>query len=80
MTDSQARAQFGRVMDSVIHDASEVMVTRENGEAVVVTSLDTWNSINETLHLLASPRNATRLRAAIEQIESGKARERGLVE
>ena len=80
LTDSEAHAQFGRVMDAAIHDATEVMVTRENGEAVVLVSLDTWNSINETLHVLASPRNAARLRAAIEQFESGSAQERGTFE
>ena len=80
LTVSEAHAQFGRVMDAVVHDATEVMVTRENGEAVVVVSLNTWDSINETLHLLSSQRNAARLHSAIKQIEVGDAQERGIVD
>lgn len=80
LTYSDARAQFKRVLDSVIHDENEVMVTRKNGEAVVVVSLDAWNAINETLHLLSSPRNASRLRAAIEQLDGGLGSERTLAE
>ena len=55
-TYSDARAQFKRVLDSAIHDENEVMVTRKNGEAVVVVSFDAWSAINETLYLLSSPR------------------------
>ena len=80
LTYSDARAQLKRVLDSAIHDENEVMVTRKNGEAVVVVSLDAWNSINETLHLLSSPRNASRLRAAIDQLDGGAGSERSLVE
>lgn len=80
LTYSDARAQFKRVLDSAIHDENEVMVTRKNGEAVVVVSLDAWNAINETLYLLSSPRNASRLRSAIEQLDGGLGSERTLIE
>ena len=80
LTYSDARAQFKRVLDSAIHDENEVMVTRKNGEAVVVVSLDAWNAINETLHLLSSPQNASRLRSAIEQLDAGSGSERTLIE
>ena len=61
------------------------MVTRKNGEAVVVVSvvvmsLDAWNAINETLYLLSSPRNASGLRSAIEQLDGGLGSERILIE
>ena len=68
MNYSDARAQFKSVMDRAINDKQEVVVTRKKGEAVVVVSLEAWNSINETLHLLSSPRNAARLRSAITQL------------
>ena len=80
LTYSDARAQFKRVLDSAIHDENEVMVTRKNGEAVVVVSLDAWNAINETLYLLSSLRNASRLRSAIEQLDGGLGSERTLIE
>ena len=80
MNYSDARAQFKSVMDRAINDKQEVVVTRKKGEAVVVVSLEAWNSINETLHLLSSPRNAARLRSAITQLDAMAGQERELIE
>jgi antitoxin YefM len=60
-----ARRNLKRVMDRVVADMAEILITRQNGEAAVMVSLVNWNSINETLHLLSSPRNAGRLLTAI---------------
>lgn len=80
MNFSDARAQFKGVMDRAINDKQEVVVTRKKGEAVVVVSLEAWNSINETLHLLSSPRNAARLRSSIAQLDAVDGQERELIE
>ena len=80
MNYSDARAQFKGVMDRAINDKQEVVVTRKKGEAVVVVSLEAWNSINETLHLLSSPRNAARLRSSIAQLDAIDGDERELIE
>lgn len=80
MTYSDARAQLKDVMDRAIHDNQEVVVTRKKGEAVVVVSLETWNAVNETLHLLSTPKNASRLRASIAQLNAGDGEERALTE
>jgi len=80
MTFSDARAHFKSMMDRVFKDKQEVLVTRKNSEAVVVVSLDTWNSVNETLHLLSTPTNAKRMRDAIVQLDAGDGTERALVE
>jgi antitoxin YefM len=45
-----------------------------------MVSLADWNAVEETLHLLSSPINAERLRAAIGQLEGGGGTERELVE
>jgi len=79
MTYSDARAQLKDVMDRAINDKQEVVVTRKNGESVVVISLETWNAVNETLHLLSTPHNAARLRASIAQLEAGNGEERELI-
>jgi len=47
---------------------------------VVVVSLEAWNSVNETLHLLSSPRNAARLRSSIAQLDAVDGQERELIE
>ena len=80
MSYSDARAQLKGVMDRAIVDGQEVVVTRKKGEAVVVVSLDAWNSINETLHLLSNPQNAERLRQSIAELDANTGSERELIE
>ena len=80
MTCRGARAQREGVMDRAIVDGQEVVVTRKKGEAVVVVSLDAWNSINETLHLLSNPQNAERLRQSIAELDADTGSERELIE
>ncbi|MFV1874893.1 type II toxin-antitoxin system Phd/YefM family antitoxin [Nioella sp.] len=78
MTYTDARASLKDVMDRVIHDRSEVVVTRKNREAVVMISLEEYNAIQETLHLLQSPENARRLHRSIDQLTAGHGTEREL--
>ncbi|WP_419737617.1 type II toxin-antitoxin system Phd/YefM family antitoxin [Ruegeria sp.] len=80
MTYTDARKEFKGVMDRVINDAEEIVVTRKKRESVVMVSLDTWNSIQETMHLLSTPNNASRLRASIAQLDAGAGEERDIVE
>jgi antitoxin YefM len=80
VTYSEARANLKDVMDRVVEDKTEVIVTRQKAEAVVMVSLAEWNSISETLHLLSSPKNAERLRKAIRDMDAGKGVEHDLIE
>ncbi|RXZ66565.1 type II toxin-antitoxin system Phd/YefM family antitoxin [Pelagerythrobacter rhizovicinus] len=80
MTYSDARKNLKSVMDKVVSDCSEVIVTRRNGEAVVMVSLSEWNSIIETEHLLSSPENARRLRESIAELDRGEGVERELIQ
>ncbi|MEO1639461.1 MAG: type II toxin-antitoxin system prevent-host-death family antitoxin [Pseudomonadota bacterium] len=72
ITYTDARASLKDVMDRVIHDRVEVIVTRKNREAVVMLSLEEYNAIQETLHLQRSPTNVKRLHAAIAQLDAGE--------
>jgi antitoxin YefM len=76
---TDARANLKRLMDRVIGDRTHIVVTRQKAEPVVMVSLKDWNAMEETMHLLSSPRNAERLREAIEQLEKGKGKARELV-
>lgn len=80
MTYSEARKNLKCLMDKVVADRSETIITRRNGEAVVMVSLADWNSILETEHLLASPENARRLREGVAQLDRGEGIERDLIE
>lgn len=79
ITYSDARKNLKSVMDKVVDHCSEVVVTRRNGEAVVMVSLSEWNSIVETEHLLANPKNAGRLRESIAELDRGEGIERELI-
>ena len=52
---SDACDNLKNVLDRVAHDKSTTRITRRNGEDAVVMSLDTYNSLMETLHLLKHP-------------------------
>jgi antitoxin YefM len=67
-------------MDRVVDDRTQVVVTRQKAEAVVIVSLKDWNAMEETMHLLSTPANAQRLRDSIRQLDAGDGIERELVE
>ena len=69
---SEARNSLKMVIDQVIDDADYTVVARRDAPDAVVMSLDTFNSLMETVHLLKSPANAAHLARSIEQYRQGK--------
>lgn len=79
LTYSDARANLKAVMDRVVRDRTHVVVTRQKAPgAVVIVSLEDWNAMVETMHLLSTPKNADRLRDSIRQLEQGNGMDRQL--
>lgn len=76
---SDARANLKGVMDQVVNDRTQVVVTRQKGGSVVMVSLSDWSAIEETMHLLSNRANAERLRSSIEQLDRESGSERELV-
>ena len=72
-TYTSVRQNFAETLDKVCRDHDPVFVTRRKGETVVMMSISDYRSMEETAYLLRSPKNAARLMAAIEEIESGRA-------
>ena len=72
VTYSDARKNFKAIMDRVVDNSDFTVITRQRGRPVVMISLDEWNSIQETNHLLSSPKNAARLRESIAQLDAGE--------
>lgn len=66
-TYSKARAEFASLCDMVARDRETVRITRRNAEDVALISLAELESLLETVHLLRSPKNASRLIAAYER-------------
>jgi len=58
---SFARDNLKAVLDKVVTGRAPVAIARQRGEGAVLISESEWASIEETLHLLSSPRNAERL-------------------
>lgn len=77
---TEARNGLKGVLDHVIEDADTTVITRRDAEDAVVMSLDYYNSLMETVHLLRSPANAAHLAKSIEQYKAGQAQARELVD
>lgn len=71
---SEARNSLRAVLDAVVNDADITIITRRDTADAVVISLDYYNSLMETVHLLRSPVNAEHLSRSIEQYRAGKAK------
>jgi antitoxin YefM len=67
-------------MDEVCDNRAPLLVTRQNARSVVLMSEDDYEGLMETVHLLKSPANATRLLRSIKEADQGKLTERELVE
>lgn len=80
VTYSEARNALKSILDGVVSDADVTIISRRDAEGdAVVMSLDSYNSIMETLHLTSNPTNAAALARAIAQDKAGQAQERQLL-
>ena len=76
ITYTAARENLASTMDQVCRDSAPVIITRNREQAVVMISLDEYEALEETAHLLRAPANAKRLLASIGSLESGKGKAR----
>jgi antitoxin YefM len=79
LTYSEARNSLKAVLDAVADDQDIAIINRRDGADAVLMSLEHYQSVMETLHLVASPANAAKLAKAIAQDKAGKAKLRTLV-
>ena len=79
ITYSAARASLADTMERVCDEHAPIIITRSGERAVVMLSLEDYQSLEETAFLLRSPANAKRLLAAIAQLASGDGVGRELV-
>ncbi|MDA3811064.1 MAG: type II toxin-antitoxin system prevent-host-death family antitoxin [Spirochaetaceae bacterium] len=76
---SEARSHLKTVLDQVSEDADYTIISRRNADDAVVMSLDQFNGLLETVHLLKNPANADHLARSIEQYRTGKIEEHNLI-
>jgi antitoxin YefM len=77
---SEFRNELKKYLDTVEEDNETLIIKRGSGKGTVLISLEEYNSMVETLHILSSKKNARRLFESIEQMKAGKASEHNLIE
>ena len=71
VSSSEAHENLEAMVDQVVADRAPLAITRQRGEGAVLISASEWASIEETLYLLRSPKNAERLLEAVRGFEAG---------
>jgi antitoxin YefM len=79
-TYSNFRQNLKSFMDKVLSSHIPLYVSRAKGEDVVVLSKTDYESMQETMYLISSPKNAERLAKGIEEYEAGKGVKRELID
>lgn len=69
---TEFRTKLKQYLDEVENNNETLIIKRGSGKGAVLLSLDEFNSILETVHLLSSKTNADRLYESIKQMKSGK--------
>lgn len=69
---STAQDQLSEIMERVNDDKTVFLITREEGEPVVIMSLTEFGAFEETAYLLRSSRNARRLISSMENLRASK--------
>ncbi|MDR2122705.1 MAG: type II toxin-antitoxin system Phd/YefM family antitoxin [Flavobacteriaceae bacterium] len=80
ITQSKLRETIKESFDNVVSDNELLIVHRGKDKDVVVLSLEEYNSIIETFHLLKSGNNRKRLVESMEQAATGKTKKINLDE
>lgn len=68
---SEFKSQMKKFLDQVEENNETLIIKRKSGKGAVIISLEEYNSIMETIHLLSSRANADRLYESINQMENG---------
>jgi antitoxin YefM len=70
-TYTQARANLASLLDRVVDDKQVIVIKRRNNRNVALIAEEELSSLLETMYLLRSPKNATRLLTALERSKTG---------
>lgn len=75
-----AQDNLDKIMEQVCNDHLPMIITRPSQPAVVMMSLEDYQSLEETAYLLRSPNNAKRLLDSISALENGQGIEQELLD
>jgi len=77
---SEFRGDLKKFLDDVEFNKETLIIKRGKGNGTVLLSLDEYNSLMETVHLLSTKANADHLYESIEQMKKGDVITKGLIE
>ena len=77
---TEFRTELKKYLDDVENNNETLIIKRKAGKGTVLISLDEYNSIMETVHLLSSKKNADRLYESIQQMKDGNVVSQDLIE
>ncbi len=77
---TEFRTELKKFLDKVENNHDTLLIKRKSGKGTVIISLDEYNSIMETVHLLSSKANADRLYESIQQMKNGETVSHDLIE
>ena len=77
---SEFRGDLKKFLDNVELNNEVLIIKRGKGKGTVLISLDEYNSLMETVHLLSSKANADRLYESMKQMKDGKTISKDLIE
>jgi antitoxin YefM len=77
---SEFRTNLKTYLDDVEDNNETLIVKRKTGKGTVMISLDEYNSIMETVHLLSSKSNSNWLYESISQMKNGQITNGKLIE
>ena len=77
---TEFRTELKKYLDEVENNQEILVIKRKSGKGTVLISLEEYNSIMETMHLLRSKANADHLYESIQQINSGNTIQHDLIE
>ncbi|MBJ7553883.1 type II toxin-antitoxin system Phd/YefM family antitoxin [Marinomonas spartinae] len=69
INEDELATNLEKVLDKVINQ-EPVIIERKNGKSAVLISLEDCHAHQETIHLMATPKNAARLDKAISEVEN----------
>jgi len=77
---TEFRTGLKKFLDDVENNNEILIIKRGSGKGTVLLSLDEYNSIMETMHLLSSKANADRLYESINQMKAGKVVRKNIID
>ena len=77
---SKFRKDAKAYFDQVIDDRDVLLITRNDGQTVVVMTLDQYNSKAETDYLNSSTANRKQLESSMKSLRAGRLEKHALIE